>query len=287
VPKPNVLAVVPDREGRELAGSADTVDRVEVCEEPGVPALLRLLDALDDEPELLVYLPAGATAPTPEAIDGTVGALLAASADSAVAVEETGSDRTFVESGTVHVVRVPRLRAEKHLLCGRTAVYVTAASAAAFPDDIEAVVLDFDGVFTDNRVLVLQDGSEGVLCNRSDGLGLEGLRRSGIPVVVISKERNPVVSARCRKLGIECRQGIDEKTGELRRWLTEHGATLQKTVYVGNDVNDLGCMEIVGWPVAVADAFPEVRAAARVVLEKPGGQGALRELVERMGVREL
>lgn len=66
--------------------------------------------------------------------------------------------------------------------------------------DIQLLVLDFDGVFTDNRVMVMQDGTEGVLCSRGDGMGLEMLRKSGLPIFVLSKEQNQVVAARCRKL---------------------------------------------------------------------------------------
>jgi N-acylneuraminate cytidylyltransferase len=82
---------------------------------------------------------------------------------------------------------------------------------------IKLLVLDFDGVLTDNRVLVSEDGIEAVLCDRSDGLGLERLKRSGIEVIVLSKEKNPVVAARCRKLGIECIQGCDDKLEALKK----------------------------------------------------------------------
>lgn len=146
--------------------------------------------------------------------------------------------------------------------------------------DIRLLVLDFDGVFTDNRVLVMQDGTEGVLCSRGDGMGLEMLRKSGLPILVLSKEQNPVVAARCRKLRLECLHGIDDKLPELKRLAERSGVTREQIAYVGNDTNDLGPMGWVGLPIAVADAHPEALAAAKMVLEKSGGLGAIRELTD-------
>ncbi len=143
---------------------------------------------------------------------------------------------------------------------------------------VEAVVFDFDGVFTDNRVIVFDDGREAVLCNRSDGLAIARLRKTGLPLLVLSTETNPVVSARCVKLGLECAQGIDSKIGYLRAWASRHNLPLSRIAYVGNDTNDLECMGAVGCPVAVADAYPEVLRVAKIVLSTRGGEGALREL---------
>jgi YrbI family 3-deoxy-D-manno-octulosonate 8-phosphate phosphatase len=146
--------------------------------------------------------------------------------------------------------------------------------------DIKLVVFDFDGVWSNNQVLVMQDGTEGVLCNRSDGLGIELLRKSGMPMLVLSKEQNPVVAARCRKVKIECIQGIDDKLSELTRLTTERGITLREVAYVGNDVNDVTCMNAVGFSVAVADAYPEAVAVCDTLTSHNGGQGAVREVCE-------
>lgn len=150
-------------------------------------------------------------------------------------------------------------------------------SVLARPD---AIIFDFDGVMTDNRVAVSEDGKEAVFCNRSDGLGIDLLKKRGIPMLVISLERNPVVAARCRKLGIECMQGIERKDEALCRWLAEHGLRAARTVYLGNDINDLACMRLVGFPVAVGDAYAPVKAIARWVLTRHGGHGAVRELAD-------
>ena len=158
---------------------------------------------------------------------------------------------------------------------------------ARLPERVELLVLDFDGVLTDNRVWVLEDGREAVACHRGDGLGLSRLRQRGISVVVLSTETNPVVAARCRKLGIECLQGLgDGKLPALLNLLEARDINPSHVVYVGNDINDLDCMMAAGSGVAVADAHPDVRAAAAVVLSMEGGRGAVRELCDILLSRE-
>jgi N-acylneuraminate cytidylyltransferase len=147
-------------------------------------------------------------------------------------------------------------------------------------NQIKLLVLDFDGVLTDNRVLVREDGTEAVWCNRSDGLGLGMLKRKGIEVIVLSKEKNPVVAARCRKLGIVCIQGCDDKLSELKQKAESRKLKGEEIAYVGNDVNDLECMKWVGCAIAVGDAMPEVRSVAKWVTSKPGGWGAVREICD-------
>ncbi len=148
------------------------------------------------------------------------------------------------------------------------------------PDPVEALAFDFDGVFTDNRVQVSDDGHEAVVCDRGDGWGVARLRDAGLPIIVISAERNPVAARRCEKLGIDCRLAVDDKWSVLSEWLASHGLDAARTVFVGNDVNDLTCLQGVGCGVAVADAHPRARAASRIVLEKCGGRGAVRELAD-------
>jgi N-acylneuraminate cytidylyltransferase len=152
------------------------------------------------------------------------------------------------------------------------------------PHGVRAVVTDFDGVHTDDHALVGEDGAESVLVSRSDGYGVGLLRAAGMPFLILSKERNPVVAARAAKLGVEVLQAIDDKATALTAWAEERGIDLADMVYVGNDVNDLACLELVGWPVAVADARPEVIAASRLVLANRGGHGAIRELADMLAV---
>lgn len=148
------------------------------------------------------------------------------------------------------------------------------------PSVIRAVIFDFDGVMTDNTVIVDQNGIESVVCSRGDGLGIGRLKAAGIFAGVLSKEVNPVVTARCTKLKLACRQGIDEKLLELQLWLTELGLEAKQLAYVGNDINDLECLLFAGIGIAVADAEPEVLSATRVHTIRNGGRGAVRDVCE-------
>lgn len=151
---------------------------------------------------------------------------------------------------------------------------------AALPERITLLALDFDGVMTDNAVYVAQDGQEWVRCSRGDGMGITLLRRAGLPIWVISTEKNPVVKARCDKLKIGCIQGCDDKTAVFRSFLQEHGHDPRSVVFVGNDVNDLGCLELAGCGVVVADAHPHVMPVADVILPERGGHGAVRAVCD-------
>ncbi len=148
--------------------------------------------------------------------------------------------------------------------------------------DIALVVFDFDGVLTDNGVYVSGSGEETVRCDRSDGLGVRMLREAGVPMMIVSLETHPVVAARAEKLRIPCHQGVEDKAAFLRKHCEENGIDMKTVAYVGNDVNDLPSMKIVGLPVAVADAYPPVLAAATLVLAKNGGHGAVREFCDML-----
>ena len=145
---------------------------------------------------------------------------------------------------------------------------------------IRLLVSDFDGVMTDNRVLVGGDGMESVFCNRSDGLGIEMLKKSGVETIVLSKEKNPVVAVRCKKLKIRCTQAVDNKYKLLEQEISERDLRFDQVCYIGNDVNDLRCINLSGIGVAVADAYPEVKKVADYVTEKKGGYGAVREVCD-------
>jgi N-acylneuraminate cytidylyltransferase len=106
------------------------------------------------------------------------------------------------------------------------------------------------------------------------------LHNAGLPIVVLSKERDPVVAARCRKLGVEFVQAVDDKVGAFREWMSERVLDPTGVVFVGNDVNDVECLLAAGCGVVPADAHPSARAAADIVLSRPGGRGAVRELAD-------
>jgi len=131
-----------------------------------------------------------------------------------------------------------------------------------------------------DTVYVDEDGHEFVRVSRSDGMGVALLRGRGIPLLILSTETNPVVSARARKLRVDVLQGIDDKATALTEWADATGIPLARIAYLGNDINDLACLELVGWPIAVPEAHPLVLAAARVVVDRPGGAGAVRALAD-------
>lgn len=146
------------------------------------------------------------------------------------------------------------------------------------PDKVSAVVFDFDGVFTDNKVIVFQNGEEAVVCDRGDGMGISNLKKAGIDVWVLSKEQNPVLKSRCEKLKIPYIHGVDDKWPLLQKQLREHELSSDEVIYVGNDINDTECMQNVGCGVGVADSHPYVLDIADLVLTSNGGNGAIREL---------
>jgi len=151
-----------------------------------------------------------------------------------------------------------------------------------FPEIAKLLVLDFDGVLTDDRVWVNERGEETVAAHRGDGYGLSLVKERGLEVIALSREENPVVAARCQKLGILAVQGIEDKASVLTELLSERGLDAKDVIYVGNDVNDLPCFPLVGNAVAVADAHPKVLAAADMRLARAGGHGAVRELCDML-----
>jgi 3-deoxy-D-manno-octulosonate 8-phosphate phosphatase (KDO 8-P phosphatase) len=135
-------------------------------------------------------------------------------------------------------------------------------------------------VFTDNMVYVAQDGTEMVRCTRADGIGLKRLQATGVQTLIISTEANPVVSARASKLKIVCHQDCEDKRALLDDILVKMGAVREDAAFVGNDVNDASVLEVVGLPVVVRDAHPDVVPLAQYQTRAAGGHGAVREICD-------
>jgi N-acylneuraminate cytidylyltransferase len=221
--------------------------------------------------------------------------------DAAVRPRRQDRDAQFQETGAFYVMRTSGFRSGGHRFFGRVGIQevdparaleidtlreleVAGLLASLFAGgvdvDVDALVTDFDGVHTDDTVQVDSDGRELVTVSRADGAGVAALTRAGIPVLILSSETNAVVAARGRKLGIEVVHGVRDKGAAITAWAAESGYDLARVAYLGNDTNDLPAMALVGHPVAVADAHPRVRAAARLVLGRRGGAGAVRELAD-------
>jgi N-acylneuraminate cytidylyltransferase len=338
-----VTRVVVSTENAEIAAlarrfGAGVVNRpIELAsdEASSESALLHALDYLETvegyRPDILCFLQCTSPLTAPDDIDGVLAAMIAAGADTALAVtrfhyfvwrQDAEGDaagvnhdkavrlrrqdrhREFLETGAVYAMVADGFRAARHRFFGRTVLHEMPASRVleiddpedfvlaaerldtnkraklALPSRVEGIAFDFDGVFTDDRVLVDEHGTEVVRCSRRDGMGIEMLRNAGLPMIVISKERNAVVARRCEKLRLEYRQGQDSKIGALKAWIGNRGMDGEHVIYVGNDVNDLECMAAVGCAVAPADAHPKALAAASVVLRSQGGNGAIRELAD-------
>ncbi len=143
---------------------------------------------------------------------------------------------------------------------------------------VKYIFFDFDGVMTDNRVLVTEDGKEAVFCNRADGLGVEILRKAGYKMMIISTETNKVVKARAEKLRIPVINGVKDKKSTLIEFCKKNKIKLSEVCFVGNDINDLEAMKIVGLPVCPADAYSEVKKISKHITKACGGDGVAREL---------
>ncbi|MCZ8132130.1 MAG: HAD hydrolase family protein [Steroidobacteraceae bacterium] len=150
-----------------------------------------------------------------------------------------------------------------------------------FPTGLRLLVLDVDGVLTDGRLWFGPDGEELKVFHVRDGFGIKAVQRAGLEVGVISGRRSAAVERRCAELGVRhLRQGCEDKVAALRELLALTGIAPEHAVAIGDDSPDLPVLAIVGLPVAVADAHPDVRAAARYVTQLPGGHGAVREVCD-------
>jgi len=149
-----------------------------------------------------------------------------------------------------------------------------------FPEKVEFIIFDFDGVFTDNKVYTAQDGTETVVCDRRDGLGIKMLKKINIPMFILSMEQNPVVIARAKKLDLEVKAGCEDKKSFLKNYFKQRGINPANVIYIGNDINDLDAMEMVGFSVCPSDSHVKVKESATYILASNGGNGAVRELAE-------
>lgn len=216
---------------------------------------------------------------------------------------------TYRESGAIYCVRVADFERVGRRFCGSTALYpvnhppveidtpadlalcdLIARSDSYNPfglgeqlKSVRALVMDFDGVHTDDTVSVDSNGLESVRVSRRDGLGLERLRKSGrCRLLILSKERNPVVMRRAEKLGIECIQACDDKVAALENWLSGAALSWNDVLYIGNDINDLGPLQRAGLAACPLDAHPSIIPLVDWVVPVNGGNGVLREVCDKL-----
>ena len=135
---------------------------------------------------------------------------------------------------------------------------------------------------TDNRVLINQTGEESVYVHRGDGLGISLIRKIGIPQLILSTETNPIVKFRAKKLKIPVIHNVEDKKDTLMQYCEKQSVSLEDVIYVGNDVNDIDAMKIVGYAVCPKDAHPQIKKIASHVLKSNGGYGVIRELTDKV-----
>lgn len=147
--------------------------------------------------------------------------------------------------------------------------------------EIALVVLDVDGVLTDGRLWYGPDGETLKAFNVRDGHGIKSLVAAGVGVAVISGRRSAAVTSRMRELGVtDVAQGISDKARALAELLKRNAVDPRRVACLVDDTPDLGLMAAVGMPAAVADAHPDVLAAAKHVTRAAGGHGAVREFCD-------
>lgn len=147
-------------------------------------------------------------------------------------------------------------------------------------DNIDALIFDFDGVLTNNQVYVNENGVETVKCSRADGLAFDALKKLNKPTFIISSEKNLVVQARAKKLGTSVIQGVSDKRKTLHQLINKYNYDLKKILFVGNDLNDYLVMKICGYTACPADSHPKIKKISNICLNKKGGYGVARELIE-------
>ena len=149
-------------------------------------------------------------------------------------------------------------------------------------NEIDALVFDFDGVLTDNKVYVDQNGKESVCCSRSDGLAFDVLRKLKIPTYILSTETNIVVTQRAKKLKIPVIQGASNKLETLSKLCKEEHYDINKVLFIGNDLNDYQVMKACGYSACPSDSHPKIKQISSHVLSSAGGEGVARELLEEV-----
>ena len=153
-------------------------------------------------------------------------------------------------------------------------------------DNIDYLFFDFDGVFTNNKVSVDEYGKETVVCSRADSLGLSLLKKfcfkykKDIETAVISTEKNPVVSQRCKKIGIKTLQGVEDKLKLVKSLV--NSTNLKRTCFVGNDLNDYEVILQTGFSYCPNDAHNLIKKISKYTLPLNGGEGFVRAVIEHL-----
>ncbi len=213
---------------------------------------------------------------------------------------EQDFEKQFEENGSIYIIKSKLLRKEKNRLCGKIIPFIMNPFSSLQIDEkddlklarlimsdqkvklnfknIKLIVLDFDGVLTDDKVTLNELNQESVTMHRGDGLAISYLKDKGYKVIVLSSEKSNLAKMRCKKLQIDCYNNIKSKIDFLKNYISGNKYKKSEILYVGNDLNDLECMKFVGIPIAVANSHDKVLKKSKLILNTKGGEGAIREL---------
>ncbi len=151
-----------------------------------------------------------------------------------------------------------------------------------YSKEIRSIILDFDGVLTDNNVYVDENGTESVKCNRSDGLAISILQKIGYKILILSTEKNSVVKKRCNKLKVKCYSNIKNKKLKLINLQKYNILSLNNSLYIGNDINDYHAIKISKFSACPKDSHPEIKKIVTWKLKTNGGDGIMKEVAKEI-----
>lgn len=146
---------------------------------------------------------------------------------------------------------------------------------------IRLFATDVDGVLTDAGMYYAESGDEWKKFNTRDGMGIKLLQKAGIVTAIVTQERTKLVARRAEKLTIpEVHQGVMDKLAVIRDMAQRHGLTLEQVAYIGDDINDLEALKVVGFSATPADGVSQVIEVVGHICHKKGGEGAVREVID-------
>lgn len=145
---------------------------------------------------------------------------------------------------------------------------------------ISLVISDFDGVMTDGKVEISEQGFESVTCSRLDGVGVKLLKKNGIDLIILSSEANKSVQHRAKKLNITAHTNVLDKLEFIKSLQSKRSITSDEIFYIGDEINDLAVMKNLTHTACPKDANSEIRKVAKYPLKSKGGNGVIREVSE-------
>ena len=209
-------------------------------------------------------------------------------------------DLEIIENGGFYIINKEKFLHHKKRFFGKVGNYITKNQMLEI-DDIEELeyarfllrneipnkesfkylIMDFDGVLTDNKVKTYSNGLESVVTSKTDSLGLNYFQSSGYKAFIISSEKNEVVQKRAEKLGVKAFHGVANKKKFLFDFMKENKINEKEVIYVGNDMNDLEIFKTDIFCCCPADSINEIKLSANYISDKNGGSGAIRDICER------